>query len=98
MRDEIKFKEVRAAALAAHAAARETENPAAQAAASAAGHAAATAHVAGHAHHTVNYAVKAVSYAFSVNAAFAALNERDWQLKHLPGHFQPVVFPDQDEG
>lgn len=81
VRDEIKFKEVRAAALAAHVAACEAENPAAQAAARAAGHAAATAHVAGHARHAANYAVKAVSYAFSDKAAFAALNERRLAIK-----------------
>ncbi|MFD1776872.1 putative immunity protein [Paenibacillus rhizophilus] len=48
VRGEIAMSEARAAAFAAHAAARDTNEAAACAAARAAGHAAATAHVAGH--------------------------------------------------
>ena len=53
----------RAAAFAAHAAARKARQPAAIAAARSAGHAAATAHVAGHAPHAAAYAAKAVEAA-----------------------------------
>lgn len=60
-RGEIGMCEVRAAAFAAHAAARETDHAAARAAARAAGHAAATAHVAGHARHAAAYAVTAAN-------------------------------------
>ena len=59
-RGETAFKEVRSAALAAHAAARAAKDPAARAAARAAGQAAGTAHMAGHARHAAAYAVNAV--------------------------------------
>lgn len=59
-RDEIKVGQARTVAFATHAAARETDDIAACAAARAAGHAAATAHVASHAIHAANYALKAV--------------------------------------
>ena len=58
-RGEIAVGQARAAAFAAHAAARETTNPPARAAARAAGHAAATAHVASHAPHVADYAADA---------------------------------------
>jgi hypothetical protein len=56
--------QVREAAFAAYAAARDADDPAARAAARAAGHAAATAHVAGHVRH----------------AAADAAKERAWQI------------------
>ena len=59
IRGEMKVGEVRKSALAAHAAARETENDKAKAAARAAGHATATAHVPAHAKHAAAYALKA---------------------------------------
>jgi hypothetical protein len=59
VRNELTVPEARRYAFAAHAAARESENPAAIAAARAAGHAAATAHVATHAPHAEAYACKA---------------------------------------
>lgn len=63
-RGEIRVSEARAAAIAAHAAARDAaELPAACAAARAAGHAAATAHMAGHAPHAAAYAKKAAALA-----------------------------------
>ena len=62
-RGEIKCGEARAAAVAAHAAARDSNHPAARAAARAAGHAAATAHMAGHARHAAAYAVTAATQA-----------------------------------
>lgn len=58
-RGELAMTEVRVAAFAAHAAARDAGHPAARFAARAAGHAAATAHVAGHARHATAYALKA---------------------------------------
>ncbi len=61
-RGEIRVGEARAAALAAHAAARSAvDHPAACAAARAAGHAAATAHVANHARGVAFYVDKAVA-------------------------------------
>lgn len=63
--------EVRTAALAAHAAAREVEEGITRAVARAAGQAASTAHIAGHAIHAANYAAK------------VSTNERIWQNKHL---------------
>jgi tRNA(Ile)-lysidine synthase TilS/MesJ len=76
-RGEIKVGEARTAALAAHAAARDTDHSAARAAARAAGHSAATAHVAGHAPHAADYAVKAAE-------AAGIAGEREWQYRHLP--------------
>ena len=95
VRDEIACGKARTAALAAHAAARDADDPAARAAARAAGHAAATAHVAGHARHAATYAVKAVTYASGTTDADAAAKERDWQLRHLPEHLRASVFPDK---
>jgi len=63
-RGEIALSEVRAAAFAAHAAARTAAvHAAACGAARAAGHAAATAHVATHAAHAATYAARAATYA-----------------------------------
>lgn len=76
VRDEIRVGAARKAALAAHAAARETTDNAARAAARAAGHAAATAHVARHALGPVMYATKAAGFA-------AAESEREWQYRRL---------------
>ena len=73
-RNEIKVGQARTAAFATHAAARETDDIAACAAARAAGHAAATAHMAGHAIHAANYALKAV---------IDKKKERERQYKHL---------------
>ncbi len=63
IRGEIAMSEVRTAAFAAHAAARDANPDAARAAARAAGHAAATAHVAGHAGHAATYAAHAAGHA-----------------------------------
>jgi len=63
VRGEITMGEARAAAFAAHAAARDTNHSAARAAARAAGHAAATVHVASHAPHAVDYAITATEAA-----------------------------------
>jgi hypothetical protein len=90
VRGEIEFGDVRAAALAAHAADRDADHGAARAAARAAGHAAATAHVAGHARHAAAYAVTAATAAA---VPTDAAKERDWQYQHLPEHLRPVAFP-----
>ncbi|HUU78353.1 MAG TPA: hypothetical protein VMX55_08395 [candidate division Zixibacteria bacterium] len=68
---KISVGDVRAAAFAAHVAARNAKEVVARAVARSAGHAAATAHVAGHAIHTANY------------AAIVSVNERIWQYQHL---------------
>ncbi len=84
VRGEIKFSEVRNVALAAHAAARDSKNLSACAAARSAGHAVATAHVAGHAPHAANYAVKAAE-------AAGVSDEREWQYSHLPELLRPLM-------
>lgn len=80
-----RMKDVRAASLGAHAAARavETENTA-RSAARAAGQAMATAHVPDHAIAAAIYAATAVRDASPpAEAAAATLREREWQLDHL---------------
>ncbi len=94
VRDEIACGQARAAAVAAHAAARESDEGAARAAARAAGHAAATAHMAGHARHAAAYAVNAATAATNPNdAAAASATERDWQCQRLPEHLRAFTFP-----
>jgi hypothetical protein len=84
VRGEIVMSEARTAAFATHAAARDTNQAPACAAARAAGHAAATAHVAGHAVHAATYAAKAATYAADPNNADAnTAKERNWQYQHL---------------
>ena len=78
--------EARAAAFAAHAAAREAKAQGAQFAIRSAGHAAAAVHVASHAVAAADYAAK---------AAANALEERGWQYAHLLSMLQsiPDGFP-----
>ncbi len=77
-----KMADVRNAALAAHAAAREVEEDnAARFAARAAGQALGTAHVPGHAIHAAEYAVKSAE-------AAGITNEREWQYRKLPKHLR----------
>jgi len=83
-RDEIKTGEARAAALAAHAAARVCENYVARSAARASGQAAGTAHVAGHAYHAASYAVKAAE-------AEGIVGELEWQYRQLPKRLWPAM-------
>jgi hypothetical protein len=85
-RGEIRYRQARAAALAAHAAARSASDPASIAAARAAGHAVATAHVPSHARAAASYAVKAMG-------AAAAATERERQFLSLPEGLRPVLFP-----
>jgi hypothetical protein len=89
---ETRVGEACAAALAAHAAARETDDPAARAAARAAGQAAATAHVTHHASHAATYATTAASLA-RVGDPAAAASERQWQRACLPRGLGRVAFP-----
>jgi hypothetical protein len=80
-----KMAEVRNASLAAHAAAREVaDDDAARSAARAAGQAIAAAHVPRHAIAAAVYAATAVrDAANSLEADAAALEERNWQYRHL---------------
>ncbi len=79
-----KMSEIRGAALAAHASARENkENSPACFAARAAGQAVATAHVPQHAFGSVYYALKAVAAAYPANVEAKIAEERNWQLLHL---------------
>jgi hypothetical protein len=85
--------EARAFSVAAHAAARDTTNPAARAAARAAGHAIATAHMADHAPHAAHYALDAVAI---VDGGLAARdNERAWQRAHLDVALHALGFPER---
>jgi hypothetical protein len=79
-----KMADVRKTALAAHAAARDSQVPAATFAARSAGQAASVSHVAGHARAAASYALKAVENPDE---------EREWQLKHLPKHLHSIAFP-----
>jgi len=87
----IAMSELRTAALAAHAAARDADYAPGRAAARAAGHAAATAHVVGHARHAAAYAVTAAAAYPEIAAASAT--ERDWQYRCLPEHLRSAGAP-----
>jgi len=80
-----RIADVRRLALAAHAAAREVEgDAAARSAARAAGQAAATAHVPGHAIAAAAYAATATRDGVApADADAAALEESEWQYRHL---------------
>jgi hypothetical protein len=81
----MKMSVIRTAALFAHAAARNIDDPAARAAARAAGQAVATVHVPGHASAAANYAVKAA-------LAAGVSGEHEWQYEHLPEYLRTIVF------
>jgi len=81
---EMKVGDARKAAVAAHTAARSTNNIAARAAARSAGHAAGTAHMAGHAPHAANYALVAAE-------AASITQECEWQYKHLPKNLKSLI-------
>lgn len=74
------------AAVAAHAAARETTDKSATAAARAAGHAVATAHMADHSLGAALYALKAIEATGATSAG-----ERAWQIKLLPDEVRELV-------
>jgi len=80
-----KMVDIRKAALASHAAAREVgEDNAARSAARAAGQAVATAHVYTHSVGAAKYALQAIYRATdSSDANVAVAKERDWQYQHL---------------
>lgn len=85
-RGEVKTGLAMRAAVAAHAAARETADEAAVAVARAAGHAVATAHFADHCLGPVIYGAKAVKA-----AGRSADDEWAWQLARLPKQMRALV-------
>lgn len=84
VRGEIRCGAARAAAVAAHAAARACTHPAATAAARAAGHAAATAHLPAHARGAAAYAITATASAAPDQMEAAITSEQRWQMQQLP--------------
>lgn len=86
-RGEISVGEVRKAAVAAHAAARESEDAAATAVARAAGHAVATAHMADHCLGAADYALKAARL-----GGIDRGQERLWQDQQLPASIRDLVY------
>lgn len=80
-----KMADIRKAALASHAAAREVgEDNKARSTARAAGQAVATAHVPTHSIGAANYALQAIHRATNPSDADAVIaKERDWQYQHL---------------
>lgn len=78
VRGELPMWQARKEAFAAHAAARETQDPVAVVAARSAGQALGVVHVRGHAPHAADYARKAVQL-----AGGDAQEERLWQIGHL---------------
>jgi hypothetical protein len=89
-RGEARIGPVRALAVAAHAAARSVDDPAAVAAARAAGHAAAVAHMASHALGAPAYAAQAVELA-APNDPAAAAAEIAWATQHAPDEVRSVL-------
>jgi len=89
-RGEINCTPARAAAVAAHAAARAATDPAAIATARLCGHTAAIAHSARHAGGVPLYTLKAVTAAAG---PVAAIKELAWQKRRLPKKLWPLVFP-----
>ena len=85
-RGEFSAGEARKAAVAAHAAARESQDDAATAAARAAGHAVATAHMADHSLGGALYALKALKI-----AGQSIETERKWQDAQLPSEIRELV-------
>ena len=83
-----RMKDVREASLGAHAAARETQDGAARAAARSAGHAVATAHVTAHARGAVIYATKAITESGSLVDL-----KRIRRLHRLPRRFHEAAYP-----
>jgi hypothetical protein len=89
-RGEINCTPARAAAVAAHAAARAATDPAAIATARLCGHTAAIAHSARHAGGVPLYACKAVTAAAGPAAAAKGIA---WQKRRLPKKLWPLAFP-----
>lgn len=94
-RGEITMTQAREAAVAAHAAARETAGVAKEAA-RAAGHAVAVAHMADHVLGTAAYALRAVRAAAPEDKrAAAGRRECRWQRARLPAPIRALVLDDQ---
>ena len=91
-RGEIRVGDARAASVAAHAAARDTTEGAAEEAARfvarAAGHAVATAHMADHAPGAAMYAIKARQ---ATGDRAASAREHAWQMDQLPTELRELV-------
>lgn len=88
-----RMAEIRAASLAAHAAARQgIENDAVCFAARAAGQAVGTAHVAQHAYGAALYALKAIVASDPMNAEVKAGEERHWQSQHLAENLRQEIM------
>ena len=86
-RGEILVGDAQRAAVAAHAAARASNDVAATAAARAAGHAAATAHMADHCLNAAGYALRAVDL-----GDMDGLPERHWQDQQLPDSIKDLII------
>jgi hypothetical protein len=89
---EFSMAVIRTASLDAHAAAKETTDPAAIAAAHAAGQAVATAHVPQHAYGGAYYALRAIAARSSDRNTRDASNEREWQAAQLPDHLRAEIM------
>lgn len=96
VRGEATVTNVRKAAVAAHAAARDAADPVAREVARACGHAVATAHMADHELGAPFYAIQAVRLAAPASEAQAA-GEREcrWQHERLPDSIRELVLSDQ---
>lgn len=96
-RGEATVGEARAAAYAAHAAARGASDAVASQVARAAGHAVATAHMADHELGAAFFAIKAVRLAAPISEAIAAgARECQWQRARLPDAIRELVLSDEE--
>jgi len=89
---EFSMAVIRTASLDAHAAAKETTDPVAVAAAHAAGQAVATAHVAQHAYGGAYYALRALAARSSDRDPHDVFDERAWQAAQLPDHLRTEIM------
>jgi len=97
-RGEITVGEARAAAIQAHAAARDASEDVAREVARASGHAVATAHMADHSLGAAAYAVGAVTQVSpSPDAEAAGDRERQWQRERLPETVRELVVSAQEQ-
>ena len=98
-RGEITVGEARAAAVQAHAAARDAREDEARAVARASGHAVATAHVADYSLGAAAYAVRAVKLASPTHdAGMAGDREHQWQRERLPEAVSELVVSAEEQG
>lgn len=92
-RGEATVGQARSASVAAHAAAREAGDAAAQYAARATGHAVATAHMADHAPGAAMYAIRAVRATMpKAESETAVTQEHQWQIEQLPEEIRELVL------